>query len=235
MSRTGFLLAEDEALKKRLSDLTVSDDNSENRPVKVFFRYPEGETEKHYPFITIEMVALTQALARQQSEHSVYYTSGTGGKTIGGGASISYFPSELDQEGLDALLIDSPNDFLRTDYPIPVDLIYQISTHTRSALHDRQLTAKMLRYILPFRSNYLMIPADGTVRRLDLMGWTQADLLDGESGYKKRIFRKVYSVMINAEIPRSELSIIKQATSIVGTINAEIGTSLDNPSLSEEF
>ena len=53
MSRSGFLLAEDEALKQHLSGITVTDDRNEHRPVKVFFRYPEGETEKHYPFITI--------------------------------------------------------------------------------------------------------------------------------------------------------------------------------------
>ena len=42
--KTGFILAEDEAIKARFSSLYVIDDRNAHRPVKVFFRYPEGET-----------------------------------------------------------------------------------------------------------------------------------------------------------------------------------------------
>ena len=239
MSRSGFLLAEDEALKVRLSNLTVSDDSNNNRPVKVFFRYPEGETEKHYPFITIEMVALNYAVQRQQSEHLVYYSSANAAShsmTENDPMFIGYYPSELDSDALDAQLANTPNIYLRMEAPIPVDLTYQVTTYTRSALHDRQLTAYMLRHVFPFRSNYLVIPSDGTVRRLDMTGWSQSDLLDGEAGYRKRIFRKVYNVTINAEIPRSDLQTIEQVTSIIGNIsNIEGGNPQNNPSLSEEF
>jgi hypothetical protein len=237
MSRTGFLLAEDEALKTRLSGITVSDDRNASRPVKVFFRYPEGETEKEYPFITIEMVSLVQALNRQHSEHYYYYQH-TDAENISnfGNLSIGYFPSEIDQDGMDDLLEDNQQDYLRMIAPIPVDLTYQISTYTRSALHDRQLTAKLLRYILPFRSNALLIPADGTTRRLDMLGWQQADLLDNESGYRKRIFRKVYTLKINAEIPREDWTLVKRATSVVANItNVESETPVFNPPFSEAF
>ena len=55
--RTGFLLAEDEALKNLFRNLTVTDDRDNAREVQVFFRYPEGETERSYPFITLEMIS----------------------------------------------------------------------------------------------------------------------------------------------------------------------------------
>lgn len=238
MSRAGFLLAEDEALKAHLSTLTVSDDHNQNRQVKVFFRYPEGETEKHYPFITIEMVGLNQAMNRQQSEHNVYYSSqnATNPMSVDHPSYMGYSPSELDENGMDSFVSDDINDFASMNVPVPVDLMYQISTFTRSALHDRQLTAKMLRYTFPFRSNYLVVPSDGTIRRLDLLGWSQSDLLDGETGYRKRIFRKVYSLMINAEIPREDLKLVKQATSIVGTITGiKDDVTVNTPYLSEEF
>jgi len=66
--KTGFLFAEDEAIKLQVSGLTVTDDRDAQRPVQVFFRYPEGETERHYPFITIELIDVVHAKNRQHSE-----------------------------------------------------------------------------------------------------------------------------------------------------------------------
>lgn len=237
MSRSGFLLAEDEAIKQHLSNITVTDDRNANRPVKVFFRYPEGETEKHYPFITIEMASLNYARNRQHSEHSLYFADAEQHPNIVDDPNyLGYVPSELDEDGLLTELGVNGAAYLRMESPIPVDLVYQVSTYTRSALHDRQLTAHFLRYVFPMRSNYLVIPADGTVRRMDLLNWSQADLLDVEAGYRKRTFRKMYNVMINAEIMRTDLELIKQATSVVGNINVIEGDiTVNTSSLSEEF
>lgn len=237
-TRSGFLLAEDAALKDRLSGITVTDDKNASRPVKVFFRFPETETEKQFPFITIEMVGMTQARQLQHSERYLYYAHPDNAASVSVNSSnyLGYMPSELDATGMAALLNGDNQQYLRMEAPLPVELTYQISTYTRSALHDRQLTAHLLRYVLPFRSNYLLIPADGTVRRLDLLGWQQADMLDTEAGLKKRIFRKVYTLQINAEIPREDLTLIKQVTSVVATINAvENGTPEPNPPISEAF
>lgn len=237
-TRSGFLLAEDAALKDRLTGLIVTDDKNASRPVKVFFRYPETETEKQFPFITIEMVGMTQSRQLQHSERTLYYShpDNAASVSINSPNYIGYLPSELDSSGMQALLNGDNQQYLRMEAPIPVELVYQISTYTRSALHDRQLTSYILRNVLPFRSNALLIPADGTVRRLDLLGWQQADMLDTEAGLKKRIFRKVYTLQINAEIPRENLTLVKQVTSVVATINGiEDETPEPNPSLSEAF
>ena len=79
MARSGFLLAEDEAIKKMLTGLKVYDDREVERPVQVFFRYPEGETERVYPFMTIEMIDLIHARNRQHSETELVYFNTTGG------------------------------------------------------------------------------------------------------------------------------------------------------------
>lgn len=221
----GFLLAEDAAVKARFSTITVSDDRNGTRPVSVFFRYPDGETEKHYPFITVELIDLVHDRSRQLSETEYYYYGDNSSASVNN--TIDYYPSEMTTSDLNDL-IGSPNSLVKIDSFVPVTLIYQISTYTRSALHDRQLTSKILRRVAPFRRGFIEVPEDGTIRRFDLMGWTSADLLDQEAGYRKRIFRKVYTLQMNAEIPTSDAQAVKQVTTVVGTIK---NVDNENPSV----
>ncbi|CAB5222242.1 hypothetical protein UFOVP361_42 [uncultured Caudovirales phage] len=215
MSRTGFLLAEDEAVKQRFSNLKVYDDRDVDRPVQVFFRYPESETERTYPFITIEHIDIVHARNRQHSENIIYYN--TNGLGASAGASVmSYWPSVSKDF---SFITDKNNyDYLAANEHVPVDLLYQVSTFTRSALHDRQLSAQMLTKVVPFRQGFIEIPADGTMRRFDLLDWTTADLLDPEAGYRKRIFRKVYTLQMTAEIPSSAIHGVHRVTSVATTI-----------------
>ena len=55
-----------------------------------------------------------------------------------------------------------------------------------------------------------------------MLDWTNADLLDMESGYRKRIFRKVLTLKMSAEITGQELANLqetKPVTSISSTIS----------------
>lgn len=220
MPNPGFLLAEDAALKARFSNLTVTDDRDVARPVKVFFRYPDGETEKAYPFITIEMIDLVHARNRQHSESMLVYTSATSSGSASypntGPDKLTYWPSRKanmqDVEGANDV------DFIISTEFVPVDLLYQVSTFTRSAIHDRQLSAQMLSTIVPFRKGFIDIPEDGTIRRLDLLDWTTADLLDSESGYRKRIFRKIYTLQMSAEIPSADMVGLSQIRTVIPSI-----------------
>lgn len=215
MTNPGFLLAEDAAVKNRFSNISVSDDRDPVRIAKVFFRYPEGETEKEYPFITIEHVGLSHNRSLQQSEQFYYYSNSVAGASLSP-EYIDYYPSELDSSGMATEL--GADKYLRTESFVPVTLIYQIATYARSALHDRQLTSKILRRVAPFRRGFIEVPEDGTIRRFDLISWSNSDLLDGEAGYRKRIFRKVYTIHMSAEITSSDLTAVKQVTSVVGNI-----------------
>lgn len=214
MSNQGFLLAEDAAVKRRFSNIAVTDDREQTRIAKVFFRYPEGETEREYPFITIENIGIAHDRSRQHSEQTYYFSAA--GPASAGPAYVNYFPSELDAAGMVSALGNSP--FLAFDSFVPVILMYQVTTYARSALHDRQITAKMLRRVTPFRRGFIEVPEDNTIRRFDLMSWGNSDLLDGEAAYRKRIFRKVYSIQMTAELPSSDYHSLKQVTSVVGTI-----------------
>lgn len=233
MANPGFTLAEDAALKKRLMSLHVSDDRDMRRPLQVFFRYPEAETEKTYPFATIELFDIMYSRERQESERSYYYSTSANASA----SSIDYFPSEYSQEDIDGILANDANaDYLVTDQLVPVDLMYQVSTYCRSQRHDRQLSAAMLRYVFPFRRGFIEIPEDGTIRRCDILDWRSADLLDQESGYKKRIFRKVITVQINAEIPQSDLLAVKRVSAVSGTLTDNYpDTNVLSISFSEDF
>ena len=53
---------------------------------------------------------------------------------------------------------------------------------------------------------------DDSQRHMDLVDWRSADMVDEEAGFKKRIFRKVYTLSITAEIPASNLAGSGQVT-----------------------
>lgn len=204
MSRVGILLAEDEALKKMFEGMTVPDDRENERPVEVFFRYPEGETERSYPFITLEHIDIIHARNRQHSESDIFFRTGAVNVPaipVGSAHSMDYWPSV--SSNFNFKTGKNNYAYLEANEHVPIDLLYQVSTFTRTALHDRYLTVKMLTEIFPWRRGFINIGADNTIRRLDLLDWTTADLLDPEAGYRKRIFRKVYTVQITAEIPSS--------------------------------
>lgn len=221
MSKTGFLFAEDEALKARLSGLFVTDDREQSRPVQVFFRYPEAETERTYPFITIELLDIVHAKNRQHSEMDLVYFNTAGGASVPAGASVmpnamNYWPSISN----DFSNISNKNEYkvLMSNEFVPVDLLYQVSHFTRSFQHDRQLVNQMLLKVFPFRKGSIHIAADNTDRRLDLLDWSTADLLDPEAGYRKRIFRKVYTLQMSAELPSSDIFGTQQALKAVYNI-----------------
>lgn len=237
MANPGFTLAEDAALKSRLSGLSVSDDRDYERPVRTFFRYPDAETEKTYPFITIDLIDIQFDAARQHSEVTYYYTNSASASNAykSSAQTLTYFPSEYTSADLEGL-IDSPNGFVATDQVVPVNLMYQISTYCRSQRHDRQLTASMLRYVFPFRRGFIEIPEDGTIRRCDIVDWRPADILDQEAGFNKRIFRKVYTVRINAEIPQNDIFNVKTVSEVRGTTKYDYQhPDVSSTSSSEDF
>ena len=211
-NRTGFLLAEDQALKDKFSGIQLVDDRDSTRDVQVFFRYPEGETERTYPFITIELLDINHAANRQHSESPIYAFRGTApsGQPSGHYATESnktftYWPNETTNVSTLTYGGVAGSPFITALEHTPVDLLYQVTTFTRSALHDRYLQAHILTKVAPFRRGYLAVGADNTHRHMDMLDWRSADMLDEEAGFKKRLFRKVYTLSVTSEIPSTNL------------------------------
>ena len=178
-----FLLNEDAALKTLLTGITVADSGNSARPVGVYYGQPDKEIrQQSYPYITIDLVGVSEDPTR---------------------AHRGYVPLTYTPEGVDTTNIN------RINYPIPVDLIYQVSTWARQPRHDRQLIAALFNPgRLPLRFGQLPIPQDGTNRRVDVLGFSKRDFIESE----KRLFSNVYNIRISSELLVDQLVQAYQVT-----------------------
>jgi hypothetical protein len=202
VAHTGLILAEDAAIKEYLTGLTVPDKSS-TVPVDVWFRYPEGERRIKFPFITIDFLAINPSFDRWQSLYNVTETDAefrdpvTNEVESRGMYIPSVSPTLPEKEGettgyhLDPYLMHT--------------LMYQITVHTRSALHDRYLMSRFITDVLPPRPFWIPVAADNTWRRCELVEMQPSDTMETTESGSKRIFRKVYTINIDAEIPQSRL------------------------------
>lgn len=226
--RPAFLFAEDKALLERVSNLAVVDSANPERRVKSYYVYPDTELEKAYPFVTVDLIDISPAHEREASEQTYYYVESPSESMIRSSTDLQYYPDSLTKEQLSAI-----PGMSATEKFVPVDLMYQVTTWCRNPIHDRQLTGLILRRVFPFRRGFIEVPEDGTIRRLDLLDWRKADILDQETGYRKAIHRKVYTVSINAEIPQADLFTARQVLEVRGTLVE--ASPLVTPPFSEEF
>lgn len=236
MPNPGFLFAEDAALKKRISQCAVNDNRSAERVAQVFFGYPDPETEKSYPFLTVDLLDVNFASERQHSERQWYYTNDSAltPEQQDQYTSINYYPSE--QNAADMATTAGTDGFLAMDQFVAVDLLYQVTTYARNPIHDRQLHGLLLRRVFPMRRGFIEIPEDGTMRRCDLLDWRSSNYIDQDAGHKKRTFRKVYTVRINAEIPQSDLLEVQKVLSVNGTLkDNNLSSTVLSTSFSEDF
>jgi hypothetical protein len=197
MADTGFLLAEDDALKKKVSGLTVPNDKVEGgqQTVPVRFRHPEGESDEsggiQYPLITIDLLSITYHRERDHVNN----------------VDISYVPDRLPTVpgGLNGMGV--------TEYPLPVRLLYQIQTWTVNARQDRYLIAQMLKPDrLPLRHGWLYVEADDTIRLMESLGTRKEDMIDAQ---RRRIFRTTYSVRVEAEMLKTTLVTYGEVVNVI--------------------
>ena len=179
-----FIVAEDLALKTHLSGITVSDDNSTPRTVKVWFGYPDIEVrDQTFPFITIDIMAGND---RQTSGYLI----------------------DNDNQGTIA-----PVDGYSYEHNIPVayDLIYQVTTHARHPRHDRALMYQLLNKF-PSKFGYLIVPnqlgTENSSRSMFLDGMVKRDAVAGETG-NRRLLRNVYTVRVVSEMSPQTAAAIK--------------------------
>ena len=173
-----FIINEDAALKTLLQGITVSDAGNSARPVPVYYGQPDKEIRAQtYPYITIDLIGVKEDTER---------------------AHRGYVPMTYVPEGLTGWTDPTSGKLISdTNFPIPVDLFYQIVTYARQPRHDRQIIATLaLQGRLPFRFGQLHIPEDNTDRRLDMLGFSKRDTT--ESG--KRLFSNIYNIRISAEL-----------------------------------
>ena len=202
VAHTGFLLAEEAALKLYVSGLEVPNPRSpgELEEVPVWFRWPESERRISYPFITLDQLSITPAYDRWHSVHDQRrvpsHFRGTGNNPDRWG---HYYPGYTPDVEM------AEGKTYGTDRYLPYNLMFQISTFARSAYHDRFLTSRFITDIFPPRGNFWIdVDADHVARRCELLQWTSGDSMETNEA-AKRMFRKIYTVLMETEVPESKV------------------------------
>lgn len=179
-----FLLNEEKALKGKLQGLKVQDANAPTggRPVTVRYRVPEDELGTlTFPLIAITRVNMSPATDR---EHR-------------GRVALMYTPESEANWNPDVESYDTSPYVV--DYPVPMDLQYQITVMSRKEAHLADLTAQLAQPSrLPYRFGFLEVPEDGTVRSLFIDGGPEFEPTRDRDG--KRLFQSHYTIRIPTEL-----------------------------------
>jgi len=206
-----FLLDEDEALRNLFKDMVVTDQKSvtedgPQRKVGVWFGQPDQEIRNQsYPYITIDMIDIAEAFdrAHRGKVNPGYYEDPD---TITTGVNW-----DTDLHGKDM------------DFPVPVNIDYQITTYARQPRHDRQILAQLLNTKIPLRFAVLNVGPNtqlGTTRRLDVLDISKRDIT--EQG--KRLFVNAITVRVSSEIAPSTFNKLYkvQELNVTGTTGSQI-------------
>ena len=173
-----FIIAEDLALKSLLQGMVVGDEKNADRPVKVWFGYPDVEVRaQEFPFVTIDLIDISPANDRQ--------TSG-----------------RLYDNDFRGTIPEEPNTVYGYDIPVAYDLVYQLSTYARNPRHDRALLYQMWNKF-PSKYGKIAVPNElGTeigYRSMFVDGFLKRDVVDGETG-NRRTLRNIYTVRVVSEM-----------------------------------
>lgn len=195
-----FLISEDEALRNLMKGMTVTDQKasgtiSGTRNVPVYFGQPDQELrEQTYPYITIDMIDIAEDVSRAHRGKAkpAYMDDPTTVTT-----DVDYDPEVHNWE---------------INWPIPVNIDYQITAYSRQPRHDRQLLSQIMHTRLPLRFGTLELD-DNTVRRLDILDVSKRDIT--ESG--KRLFVNAFTVRVSSEIASEIYNTKYKATQVIGT------------------
>lgn len=227
-AHTGFILAEEAALKRYVSGHSVPNPKAPggSQEVPVWFRWPEGERKIVYPYVTIDMLSVFPDYSRWQSVWDVggltldFENPDTGQVTRSG----MYFPSETPdvQNG------DTDQAYSGDRY-LGYKILFQVAHHSRNARHDRYLQARFMTDLFPPQQWFIGVDADATWRRCELVDFTPQDLMESAESGTKRIFRKVYTISMEAEIAPTAITYLEEARQVhVDIYNKEDVDANDN-------
>ena len=182
-----FILTEDGALNAYLRGMTVSDEGSSLRPVKVYFGVPDTETgSQEYPYVTISLIDVAYASYRKMR----------GGK---------YKTTEVHGNEIPPL----PGQIMVRDHPEPYDLSYQVTSFSRHPRHDRMLLAQLNRKIPGNNGVMPILETAGDLeqiyRPIFLDGFTKRDSVEGTGREARRLFRNIYTIRVPTELDPDEV------------------------------
>jgi len=152
------------------------------RKVGVWFGQPDQEIRSQsYPYITIDMIDMAEDFQR----------------SMRGKVKPAYLSNPDTIDGTTAFNTTTNN--WKIDFPVPVNIDYQITTYARQPRHDREILAQLLFTKIPLRFAVLETGPNtsaGTTRRLDVLDVAKRDIT--EQG--KRLFVNAITVRVSSEI-----------------------------------
>ena len=195
-----FIVAEDLALKTLLSNITVADDKTTPRTVKVWFGYPDIEVrDQTFPFITIDLIDIMPGNERQTYGYLV----------------------DSDYQGTIAAVDGQAYTYIT---PVAYDLDYQITTYARNPRHDRALMFQLLNKF-PSKYGNLIVPnelgTETSSRSMFLDGFVKRDAVQSETG-NRRLLRNVLSIRVVSQMSPAQAA---AATKLVSTVRINTTTS----------
>jgi hypothetical protein len=195
-----FIVAEDLALKTLLSNITVADDKTTPRTVRVWFGYPDIEVrDQTFPFITIDLIDIMPGNDRQTYGYLV----------------------DSDYQGTIAAVDGQVYTYIT---PVAYDLVYQITTYARNPRHDRTLMFQLLNKF-PSKYGNLIVPnelgTETSSRSMFLDGFVKRDAVQSETG-NRRLLRNVLSIRVVSQMSPAQAA---TATKLVSTVRINTTTS----------
>lgn len=206
-----FILAEDNALRKKLQGIEVYDQKADTegvaRQVGVWFGQPDQEIRgQSYPYITIEMIDVQRDTMREMR----------------GKVKPEYIQDPNIAPAVDGAVTYDPDVHNWTiDIPIPVNIDYQITTYARHPHHDRAILAQLLTTKLPTRFGTLEVIENvkttdsevitaSTMRRLDVISVSKRDQVE----QAKRLFINAITVRVSSEVVQDTLRTLYKANTV---------------------
>lgn len=185
-----FILTEDAALKAHLTGMTVADEKTSSRPVKVYFGVPDIEIGKQeYPYIVLNLIDVRYATYRK-ARGGAYVTTERQIGEISGGAHGVYVRS----------------------YPEPYDLVYQIASYARHPRHDRLLLAHLNKKLPGNNGLMALTEQDCTdvYRPIFVDQFIKNDSIEGGGAESRRLFRNIFTVRVPTELDPELVSATQQ-------------------------
>jgi hypothetical protein len=191
----GFLLDEERALRDHLIGMTVFDlADTSGKSVGIWFSHPDREVrDQKYPYGVITLIGINEATERMMA----------------GRTALSIIP-----DGLPTPI----GDIVYGDYPVPVNLDYQIQFYSRNPRHSRSIMSQALNTYLPMRAGHLTV-GDGTYRRMDMLGVAHRESDEGD----KRLFVSTYTVRISSEMTPANLEYRAQYAVTTPIVTVAVG------------
>jgi len=212
VDHSGFILAEEEGLKRYLAGLkvpTTTRGGTVIEEVPVYYRFASSERRIEYPYITIDLLNVFPDFQRL---YSVINEWGMPSRYEWGHQQYAgdgyYYPDQFKvDDPADEGMVASTGNFMA------YKLRFQITVWSRNITHDRILMSHVFSDLFRVGGFFVPTEPDGVWHRCFLEEWVQGDTIESIEA-TKRILRKIYTISMDTEMPATRVQQISKVRKI---------------------